>query len=457
MPIAGLTDKYSTKVETNRLGSCHKGDKRKGNSIGKDLIDKFRLELPSPYDAAIKAAYGTTLPTEVRVFFPHDTTEEVFETWNDAFSKKGLLHRCNGENIVREIGLVDAYRGGKKYKKRSAENCNKPCLKKEGEAICKQCVSTGYLKFIVRELFPYAGMSQVLTSQLTGITDVIGVTKQLRALEERYGSLRKSPVPSPSTWNYIPFVLKRVPREISRPMMDTDGGYSRTTAYPIVITEDPAWLKFWQEATQRAMILEMVKNGQAGLLQESDRAILQEMQSLELPMAAVSGQLSIAEVEQKAIAPATTETSEQPVLEASAEVPDEIAVEPTVDTFEAADQDANAEYQAEMLGRPSKDRIAAVNEHTKLSREEMLELWEQTNQSLEEPEKTSEMIEFMLLRYAEGHMVRQSDAMKLIVRLQDDLGVVDEGLTELFVNELPNHIRPAQKEQPTTFQGKGID
>ena len=458
MAILGLTDKYSTKVETNRLGSCHKGDKRKGNSIGKDLINKFRLELPSPYDAAIKAAYGTTRPTEVRVFFPHDTTEEVFETWNDAFSKKGLLHRCNGENIVREIGLVDSYRGGKKYKKRSAEDCNKPCLKKEGEAICNKCTSTGYLKFIVRELFPYAGMSQVLTSQLTGITDVIGVTKQLRALEERYGSLRKSPVPSPSTWNYIPYVLKRVPREISRPMMDTDGGYSRTTAYPIVITEDPEWLKFWQEATQRAMILEMVRNGQAGLLQESDRAILQEMQSLELPMAQPQAQLPVAEVEQKAIAPATTETPEQPALEPSAEVPDAIAVEPTIDTFEAADQDANAEYQEQMLSRTPNTRAGEVNKILGFDADFLKDLWEQTDQSSgDDVQITSDYIELMLLAYAESHMVQQRDAMKLIVRLQDELGLVDEGLAEMFVSELPKHIRPAAKEQPTTFNGKGID
>ena len=136
-----MTDKLSTTVETNRLGSCWKGEKRKGKNIGKDLIDRFRLELPAPYNAAVMAAYGTTMPTEVRVFFPHHTTDEVFESWNDAFTAKGLAHRCDGENIVREVGLVDSYRGGKKYKKRSAENVSKPCLKQPGEAICKMCAA----------------------------------------------------------------------------------------------------------------------------------------------------------------------------------------------------------------------------------------------------------------------------------------------------------------------------
>ncbi|MEM9264571.1 MAG: hypothetical protein AAGA46_03515 [Cyanobacteria bacterium P01_F01_bin.13] len=448
MPIVGVTDKLNTRTETNRLGSCWKGDKKKANRAGKDLVDKFRLELPAPYDAAIKSTYGTTWPTQVRVFFPHHTTDEVFETWNDAFTAKGLAHRCNGENIVREVGLVDSYRGGKQYKKRSAEDVSKPCLKKPGEAICSKCVSTGYLKFVIRELFPYAGMSQVVMQSLTGITDVIGVTKQLRALEERYGSLRQSPVPSPSTWNHIPFVLKRVPREIARPMMDTDGGYTRTTAYPIVITEDPEWLKFWQEATQRAMILEMVKNGQAGLLQESDRSILQEMQALNLPMAGAES-LAISEGNQDVLPVAESQEPSQLALEPSAES--------TLDTFAEADNDVAEEYRAQMLGRSPKERVAAVNQHTKLTEEVLTDLWGQVDQSLEGPDKTSEFIELILLYYAENHMVKQADAMKLMVRLQDDLGLVDEGLAEMFIPELPNHVRPAPQEKPTTFNNVSID
>lgn len=462
MPIAGLTTKSDTKIETSQLGKAWKGAKKQQNRAGADLKDKFRLDIPPPFDQVIKAQYGTMEPTELRVFFPHQTTDEVFETWNDATTIQGLKHRCNGDLIIREVVTKTGYRGGKPYPKRCGQDCDRPCQKKPDEAICSECTSTGYLKFYIRELFGVAGMQQVIVQTVSGINDVVGVTKQLRGFEEKYGSLSKASIPSPLTFGYIPFVLRRVPKDISRPVYDGKakkytGGYTRGEAWPIKITEDEQWLSFWNTYLRKQMILQMAAQGQLALLQPEDYALYQEMSKLELPMVQPQAQLPVAEVEQKAIAPATTETSEQPALEPSAEVPDAIAVEPVVDTFAAADQDANAEYQAEMLGRPSKDRIAAVNEHTKLSREEMLELWEQTNQSLEEPEKTSEMIELMLLRFAEGHMVQQRDAMKLIVRLQDDLGVVDEGLTELFVNELPNHIRPAQKEQPTTFQGKGID
>jgi len=176
----------------------------------------------------------------------------------------------------------------------------------------------------------------------------------------------------------VPFVLRRVPKDISRPLYDSKakaykGGYGRGTAYPIVITEDPQWLEFWQTHMRRQMILQMVDNGQASLLQDSDRAILQEMQSISLPMAQA---LPVIDTP----VPAAISPAPQPALEP--------ADEPTIDTAAIADEDAAAEYREAMLSRPSADRIAAVNEHLKLSREMMLDLWGQTAEETEEPPKT---------------------------------------------------------------------
>ncbi|NEZ55474.1 hypothetical protein [Adonisia turfae] len=461
MPILGLTTKADTPIETSQLGKAWKGKKKTQNRAGEDLKDKFRLEIPAPYDKVILAKYGTMLPTELRVFFPHEETEKVFETWNDAVTVQGLQHRCNGERITKEVVTKTGYRAGKPYPKRHRQDCDRPCLKGPDEVICKQCVSTGYLKFYIRELFGVTGMQQVIVQTVTGINDVVGVTKQLRAFEEKYGSLSKSSIPSPYTWNYVPFILRRVPKDISRPLYDSKakaykGGYGRGTAYPIVITEDPEWLEFWQNHMRRQMILQMVENGQAGLLQESDRKILQDMQSLELPMATVSGQLPVAEVEQKAIAPSTSNDpilQEMEVLEQKA-----IAAEPVVDTFEAADQDAAEAYREEMLSRTPNTRAGEVNRVLKFDADFLKDLWQQTDQSSgDDVQITSDYIELMLLAYAEQHMVQQRDATKLMVRLQDELGLVDEGLAEMFVSELPNHVRPAAKEQPETFNNVSID
>lgn len=451
MPISGLTTSQDTPIETTQLGKAWKGKKKTSNRAGEDLKDKFRIELPAPYDKVFKAAYGSNLPTELRVFFPHGETEKVFETWNDSVTIQGLQHRCDGERIVREVVTKTSYRAGKPYPKRHRQDCDRPCQKKPDEVICGQCVSTGYLKFYIRELFGVAGMQSVIVQTVTGINDVVGVTKQLRAFEEKYGSLSKSSIPSPYTWNYIPFVLRRVAKDISRPLYDREakaykGGYGRATAYPIVITEDPQWLEFWQDHMRRQMILNMVKAGQAALLQPEDRAILQEMQSLELPMATAPEQLPMGDVEQKAI---SSSVPQLPEVEAS---------EPTIDTFAEADQDAAAEYREVQLDREPRVRAGEVNKVLRLSPEALKDLWDSVDQSSgDDVAIASDYIELMLLHYGEQHMVRQADAMKLIVRLQDGLRLVDEGLAEMFVAELPNHVRPAAKEQPTTFNGVSID
>ena len=460
MPIHGLTDKGNTPVETSQLGKAWKGKKKTQNIAGEDLKDKFRIDVPPPFDGIIRAKYGTMQPTELRVFFPHAETDKVFETWNDAKTVQGQMKRCNGERIIQQVVLRTSYRGGKPYPKRCRETCDLPCSKKENEVICKDCVSTGYLKFYIRELFGVAGMQQVIVQTVTGINDVVGVTKQLRAFEEKYGSLSKSSIPSPATWNYVPFVLRRVPRDISRPLYNKEkksygGGYGRSTAWPIVITEDPEWLAFWQDHMRRQMILQMVEQGQVALLQPADLALYQQMSKLELPMASPQA-LPVAN-EQKAIASVQPETFEKPALLPNADAQETIAVEPVVDTFESANQEASEEYLESMLARGPKDRVDAVNESLQFDKELIEELWGQVNQKLDGISKTSELIEFMLLRYAEGHMVTQTDAMKLLVRLQDDLGVVDEDLAKVFVAELPNHIRPAQKSQAEQFNNVSID
>lgn len=448
MPIIGLTTQRDTPIETTQLGKAWKGKKKQANRAGEDLKDRFRLEVPAPYDKVVMAKYGSMLPTELRVFFPHGETDKVFETWNDAVTIQGLQHRCDGERITKEVVTKTSYRGGKPYPKRHRQDCDRPCQKKPDEVICSQCVSTGYLKFYIRELFGIAGMQQVIVQTVTGINDVVGVTKQLRAFEEKYGSLSRSSIPSPYTWNYVPFVLRRVPKDISRPLYDSKakaykGGYGRGVAYPIVITEDPEWLEFWQNHMRRQMILQMVSNGQAGLLQESDRAILQEMQSISLPMAQ-SPSLPIADTLVPAISPAA-----QSALEPAAE--------DTIDTAEIADEDAAAEYREGLLSRAPKERCGAVNVHLKFDEKELADIWAQVDQAKDGIERTTEFIYLMLIHYAEGHMVKQADAVELIQALQGNLGLVDEGLAEMFVAEMPNHVAPAAKEQPTTFNGVGID
>ena len=54
MPIVGLTTPNDTPIETTQLGKAWKGKKRSGRGkesrAGEDRKDRFRLEVPAPYD-----------------------------------------------------------------------------------------------------------------------------------------------------------------------------------------------------------------------------------------------------------------------------------------------------------------------------------------------------------------------------------------------------------------------
>lgn len=449
MPIHGLTTNYE--VQTNRLGKVWKGEKRTANRAGKDLEDRFRLDLPEPYASAAKGAYGTLQPQRLQVFFPHDTTDEVFQTWNDAFTTQGLKHRCNGDRIVREVTLKKAYKGGKQYQKRVRTDCDKPCNRAPDETICKDCTSTGYLSFVVRELFGIMGFSQVISQTVTGINDVSGVWSQLKAFEQKYGSLRNSPVPSPSTYGFIPFVLSRVPREISRPIYDSGkkaytGGYTRGLTYPIIITEDPAWLDHWQRVTQRQHILEMVQQGQQHLLMGDDLEVLQEMRQITIPG---STQLHLPESQ--------PDETQQPALPAFEPVDTEAVAEDNhlVDEAIAANE--------AMLNRESGQRITAVNEALGLDREEMLVLWEEIEQFDDERDRATQMIDAMLRHwalYARKPALSEEAISGLRKRLNEQMPfLADEDLATVFVAESERWIsvNTAPSKPAETVNGISIE
>ena len=452
MPIKGLTDKQE--IQTNRLGKNWVGQKRNGKGIGKDLKDRFRLDVPPPYDTAIQSAYGSLQPKQLRVFFPFDKADQCFEAWNDAYTVQGLKHRCDGDRIRREVVTKTAYRGGKPYQKRCRVDCDRPCEKKPAEVICKNCVSTGYLSFIVRELFPIAGMSQVITQTVTGITNIVGITNQLASFEAKYGSLRESSVPSPSTAGFIPFVLLRVPQEISRPLYDGQkkeytGGYGRGEAWPIKITEDPEWLKHWGMVQRRMQIAHMIQAGQSHLLMGEDLAIAQQMTQISLPPAIEMPVPAIQQGQphQKALPEFTSVDTEA--------IADENAMAET-------DQDESEAYRQAKLGRESGQRITAVNEKLKLDREEMLALWDGLKGIQDERDRTTAMISAMLIhwaQYARELPLTEQAANQCLERLRvQSPMLVDEDLAAIFAAESEHWLtQGGAKSIPETIDGVSIE
>jgi hypothetical protein len=173
-------------------------------------LDYFRFTSEVPGVAeTFNDIYGEE-PRLINVFLPHQTTDENWEAWNEEYVASGLVHRCDGEYVVR---YRDAQTGTYVTPEPNTIKC--PYASGEKERTQGQgCHPVGRLQVVVRELKRFAYV-MVITSAFNDIPKLDG---QLRALEGIYGDLRG-----------IPMQLRRVPSKISTPKSEKrDGQWVRT-------------------------------------------------------------------------------------------------------------------------------------------------------------------------------------------------------------------------------------
>ena len=267
MPIAGITDRKTEDYPAGLsiVGKVWKGDPKTDRAPGRDLNDKFRVEIEDErWRKKFLDAYGTLTPQSINIYLPYQEVDRCFETWYAAFTAQGFKHKCDGERIVEKmVGMPYEGRDGTKFHY-TKQKVDEPCLKGDNP-VCNACgeKGSGLLYFYVRELYS-AGMGATKGFRMSvhGANDIPVLHDQLAQLQHAYGSLSGSPVPHPATFGYIPFVLTRTKRNITKPIVETktEGGkkrYNHTGArsqseyWALSISEDPAWLeslqRFYQE------------------------------------------------------------------------------------------------------------------------------------------------------------------------------------------------------------------
>lgn len=192
------------------------GQTKEIETYGKDLT-YFRFDTDDERAAKMfHAVYGEQ-PATINVYLPHQTAEQNFTCWQEAYVAGGLTHRCDGETCV--IWLDNG-----KYR-----TDPKPCP--------GGCKEVGRLMVIIPELQRFA----YVTAETHSIHDIIRLQENLQAVEFLRGDLRG-----------IPFILKRTPVEISTPT--PDGKRARREKWLLSIEVDPAWAALQLESMHRAAL-----------------------------------------------------------------------------------------------------------------------------------------------------------------------------------------------------------
>lgn len=191
---------------------------KKYEVYGEDLT-YFRFDTTDERAAKMfHAVYGDE-PSEINVYLPHQSAEQNFTCWQEAYLAGGLQHRCDGETCVLWLSP-----NGKIY-----HTDPKPCP--------GGCKEVGRLMVIIPELQRFA----FVTVETHSINDIMTLTENLQAVEYLRGDLRG-----------IPFVLKRRPKEISTPT--ADGKRARREKWLLSIEVDPAWAALQLDSMRQAAL-----------------------------------------------------------------------------------------------------------------------------------------------------------------------------------------------------------
>lgn len=229
MPIKGLTDRGLAFPE---IGQIRKGAKKpeNGRAPGQDLT-YFRVEFDEQETKAAEAfkAIYKEKPAFIRIIFPFNEIERMWDAWYEAYTAGRMIARSDGEFItymLDEQGEIVVHNGTDNAGNRVPHPVDGIAGKDyKGKPV--KFKATGRLKVIIPEL----SRAAYLTVMTTSVHDIGNISAQLGAFKElNNGQLAG-----------IPFLLRRRPKAISTP---TDNGQrARRVKWLISIEADPEWVK----------------------------------------------------------------------------------------------------------------------------------------------------------------------------------------------------------------------
>lgn len=238
MPINGLTQRSDrTQKSVYYAGVLHKGTRKINGQFGKDLNELFRFEPFSDLARkALLAAYPTAqldknedvLLPYLDVFAVSGEVDKTFETWMKGWDASSLKRVCDRKTIVSELAEYTDRYGQPRSRQ---EPCNKPCpmandpVGVECELGCTQQGELKFYLYLPQLLEQGIDLQMPVRMTLTGYSDLQGVYDSLLAIQEEYGSIKRSPFPCNTLGSVIPLVLRRTKVKIKRPVLDKASSY----------------------------------------------------------------------------------------------------------------------------------------------------------------------------------------------------------------------------------------
>lgn len=246
-PSYSTTPKQS--IAFPEVALIRKGNPKSGNTVGKDLNDKFRVQFYPGVDPAIlktfTEAYGQQ-PARIKAFIPFPHISEAFSSFNEAHNAGRMVAQADETHyLVKRDPLTGRYevRYGEPFT--PYEPGDKITYARNGKTIELPLKTTNRLRLVIPEIIE-TGRLVTFTFKSTSLYDRFNLQEQLGAIQALANTLNRGNAAG------IPFWLYRAEREIT--WNKPDGTAARIKKWLVHLEPDADWVKnAWQRMSQMAL------------------------------------------------------------------------------------------------------------------------------------------------------------------------------------------------------------
>ena len=157
------------------VGHLYKGQPKQANRAGADLKEKglrFNSDL-GHLNSAFAKAYGGVISESVRVYLPHETTEQNYHCcFSHDTLTGGTQMQCDGQRIFRKKERLEypGQKGETCYTWRM-QDADEPC-KGLGQPKCPVCTPARKLIVMVEEFYQRGWQGQVIALNSRALNDI---------------------------------------------------------------------------------------------------------------------------------------------------------------------------------------------------------------------------------------------------------------------------------------------
>lgn len=224
MPIKNLSEGRITRpLLPPTLGALRKGEAKKNDQMGKDLNDHYRFTPENSRDVELTKAFYDIFgdkPTNIPFVFPSDKLDDCFFRFNEEYTRAGVQHFCDGENIYERNRMSATWEKTDKLCPYFKGNPKKIARPKDRNGKELGCQPNARLSVYLPDLIRATGRVGVVKILTKSPNDIAHIEDQFHLAIQNFGTIKET----------VGFVLYRSPSLVTAHYVDKSGAQRQSVS-----------------------------------------------------------------------------------------------------------------------------------------------------------------------------------------------------------------------------------